>query len=604
MRSSQQIAELFYERRRLAGFERQRMRDVLSLYEGSVAIDLSELSESERPAVVNFARMGINQLGMRAASTMPVTDHFPLETGRRDWARKNADSRRRVNHAWWGKSRMNLLLRQRARHLFAYGASPVVVWPDMVNDMPSWQVRSPLDTFPAPHYGVSDLVPDDVIFAQTRTVQWVLHRHPDLWAYFHRAGPMDKVDVLEYIDRDEIHKVVCLAARPAFGMEVSRADTADWMTVQASAATIMRTPNRAGRPLCVIPKGITLERQAGLFDGIYGMYQQQARLQALSLHARQRGVFQETWLVTENEAATPEVVKKADAMMGEVGILRGGRFERATVDPQYATDTGIDRLARMQQLEAGIPSAFAGEGISNTRSGRGVETILGAATDPLLQEAHDLFTASLEEEDRAAIAVDKGWWGSDQKKVTVSFCGDKGRVVYTPNELWVTDEHDVRYPFPGGDVDNLNIATGQAMGAGIMSKKRAAQLNPLVENPEEEFDQIIAERLEDAFLQQIQSMATTPGAGMEPVDMAQLIRMVREDKADLLDAFDQVQKAAQQRQATPAESPEQMQPGVSPPGMGVEQPPGLFNASPDAQGLSRLLYGLRAPQMRSAAERA
>lgn len=603
MRSSQQIAELFYERRRLAGFERQRMRDVLSLYEGSVAIDLSELSESERPAVVNFARIGINQLGMRAASTMPVTDHFPLEFGRRDAARKNADNRRKVNHAWWGKSRMNLLLRQRARHLFAYGAAPVLVWPDMTNDMPTWQVRSPLDTYASPNYGVSDIVPDDVIFAQVRTVGWVRQRYPHLWAYFHRADNMDKVDVLEYMDRDEVHCVVCLAARPAYGYEVSRVDTADWLAQQASAATLYRFPNRAGRPLCVIPKGITLERQSGLFDGIYGMYQQQARLQALSLHARQRGVFQETWLVAENESAMPEVVKKADSMMGEVGILRGGRFERVSPDPQYATDTGIDRLAKMQQLEAGIPSAFAGEGISNTRSGRGVETILGAATDPLLQEAHDLFTASLEEENRIAIAMDKGFWGQDAKKLTVAFCGDKGRVNYTPNELWVTDEHAVRYPYPGGDVDNLNIATGQAMGSGVMSRKRAAQLNPLVENPEEEFDQITAERLEDAFLQQIQAMATTPGAGMEPVDLARLIRLVREDRADLIDAFDQVQKEAQARQATPAQSPEQMQPGVSPAGMGVEQPPGLFQSSPDAQGLSQLLYGLRAPQMRSAAER-
>jgi hypothetical protein len=602
LRTAAQIAELYYDRRRLAGFERQRMRDVCSLYEGDVAIDLSELSESERPAVVNFARMGINQLGMRAAGTMPVVEHLMIDGGRRDAARKAADKRRKINHGWWGESKLNLLMRQRARHLFAYGQTPVVLWPDMKKNMPTWQVRSPLDTFAAPTYGVGDIVPDNAIFAQVRTVGWVRMTFPHLAIYFHKAGDMDRVDVLEYVDRDQYHKLVCLAARPAYGYDVSRDDTAMWMATEATAATIVQLKNRAGVPWCVIPRAITLERNLGLFDGIFGMYQAQARLQALSLHARQKGVFQETWLVTDNENVVPEVLAQADAMMGQVGILRGGRFERVTPDPQYATDTGIDRLERAQQFEAGIPSAFGGQGISNTRSGRGVETVLGAATDPLLGEAHDIFVASLYEEDRIAIAMDKGYWGDESKRLFVSFNGEKGSVSYVPNDLWVTDEHIVRYPYPGGDADNLNIATGQAMGAGIMSRKTAASLNPLVPNPEQEFDQIVGERLQDAFLSQIQTMATTPGAGMEPVDLARLIQLVQDDELELIAAFQKVQAEAQARQARAAQTAEQMQPGVSPPGQGVEQP-GQFQTTPDQQGLSKLMFGLRAPQMRSMAER-
>lgn len=601
MRSAGDIASLFYERRQSAGVERQRMRDVCALYEGAVAIDLTELSVEERPAVINFARMGINQTAMRAAGVMPMVEHFPVDHGKREAARKRSDVRRKVTHGWWGESKQNLVLRQRARWMFAYASAPVLIWPDMAKGCPVWMPRSPLDTFAAPTWGVGDYCPADVIFAQARTVGWVRKNYPQHALHFHRSGNDDLVDVIEYVDHEQYHRVLCLGTRLRHGMEFA-ASAREWVAEMSPGVTLQQLPNRAGVPWAVVPKLISLERSVGLYDGIAGMYQAQARLQALSLHARMKGVFQEEWLVATQDGITPDVIRKADALTGEVGIVTGGRFERFVPDPQYATDTGIDRLERAQRVEAGIPGAWGGEGMSNVRTGRGVETILGAATDPLLQETHELFATSLTEENRIAIAIDRGYWGSESKTFFVAFNGDKGNVTYTPADLWETDRHVVRYPFPGGDVDSINIATGQAMGAGIMSRKTAATLNPLVENPEVEFDQIVAERLQDAFLTQVQTMAATPGGGWNPVDLAQFIRLVKSDQMEMLEAFDAVQKAAQERQAREAETLAQTMPGVAEPGGGVEQP-GMFQTQPDQQGLSQLLYSLRAPQMRAAAER-
>lgn len=601
MRTAGEIAALFYERRNYAGVERQRMRDVCALYEGAVAVDLSELSTEDRPAVINFARMGINQTAMRAAGVMPMVEHFAVDYGKRDAARKRADMRRKVTHGWWGESRQNLVLRQRARWLFAYASAPVLLWPDMKRGMPVWMPRSPLDTYAAPTWGVGDNVPADAIFAQVRTVAWVRANYPQHAIHFHRAGADDLVDVLEYVDAEQYHRVLCLGSRVRRGMELL-SSAREWVAEMSPGVTLQQLPNRAGVPWAVVPKLIGLERSVGLYDGIAGMYQAQARLQALSLHARMKGVFQEEWLVATNDMVTPDVIRKADALTGEVGIVTGGRFERVTPDPQYATDTGIDRLERAQRVEAGIPGAWGGEGMSNVRSGRGVETILGAATDPLLQETHELFATSLAEENRIAIAMDKGYWGDESKTFFVAFNGDKCNVTYRPTELWETDRHTVRYPFPGGDVDSINIATGQAMGAGIMSRKTAATLNPLVENPEQEFDQIIAERLQDAFLTQVQTMAATPGSGWNPVDLARFAELVRSDQMEMFEAFAKVQAEAQERQAREAESMAQTMPGVAEPGTGVEQP-GMFQTAPDQQGLSQLLFSLRAPQMRAAAER-
>lgn len=600
MRSAAQIAELFYERRQDAGTERQRMRDACSLYQGDIAIDLSELSAEERPAVVNYMRMGTNQLGMRAAGVMPMIEHLQVEYGRQDYARKKADLRRKVNHGWWGASKQNLILRKRARWMFAYAKAPVLMWPDMKTDMPMWQARSPLDTYAAPLFGVGDCLPVDAIFAQTRTVGWVRRFWPEHSIHFLRSKADDLVDVLEYTDADQFSKVLCLSSRTRRG-DIFASSASDWIAESGPAVMLTNIENRVGRPWAVILEAISLERPVGLYEGMFGMYQHQAKLQALSMIARQRGVFQEEWLVASGPGETPDIIRKADAMTGEVGIVTGGRFERVSPDPQYATDTGIDRMSRDQRVEAGVPAAYGGEGISNTRSGRGVETVLGAATDPLLQEAHELFAMSLLEENKIAIGMDKAYWGSESKRLFVAFNGDKCNVDYVPNDLWETDQHLVRYPYPGGDVDSINIATGQAVGAGVMSRRTAARLNPLVDNPEAEFDQITVERLQDAFFAQVQQMASTPGGGFEPIDLIRFMELVGSDRMEIIPAFRVVQGEAQRRQAAQAETPDQMQPGVSPPGAGVEQP-GAFNATPDQAGLSKLLFSLRAPQMRSAAE--
>lgn len=601
MRTAAEIAELFYQRRKEAGVERQRMRDACALYQGDIAIDLSELSAEERPAVVNYTRMGTNQMGMRAAGVMPIVEHLQVDFGKRDLARKRADTRRKVNHGWWGASKQNLVLRKRARWLFAYAKAPVLMWPDMKLDMPVWQARSPLDMYAAPLFGVGDCVPVDAIFAQVRTVGWVRRFWPEHAVHFLRNRTDDLVDVLEYTDADQFSKVLCLSSRTKRG-DIFASSALDWIAESGPAVMLVNIENRVGRPWAVVVEAISLERPMGLYDGLHGMYQAQGRLQALSLIARTKGVFQEQWLVAENGTTTPDVVRKADAMTGEVGIVSGGRFERVTLDPQYATDTGIDRLSQAQRVEAGVPAAYGGEGISNTRSGRGVETVLGAATDPLLQEAHELFSTSLVEENKIAIGMDKAYWGSESKRLFVAFNGDKCHVDYTPNALWETDEHVVRYPYPGGDVDSINIATGQAVGAGVMSKRTMARLNPLIENPEAEFDQIVVERLQDAFFQQVAQMAGTPGGGFEPVDLIRFIELVSSDQMEFIEAFGQVQAEAQKRQAAQAPTPEQMQPGVSPAGQGVEQP-GAFATAPDQEGLSTLLSTLRLPQRRAISEK-
>lgn len=606
MRNADDIAQLWFERRRRSGRERERMRQVRDLVNGDIVVPLSEIDSEDRPAVINLAKQGVNQMAMRAASTKPFVRYIAADFGHREKARKRADMKRRVNHGWWGANRMQLQLRQRGRWMFAYASSPVLIRPcfdrrSRTYDMPMWQPRNPLDTYAAPQRSQIDYCVDDAIFAQTRSVGWLRSRYPAAALPFRDASLDDLVDVLEYVDHEQISLVACLGARRWYEVAETFGAGADPFGADrhtGEAVFLEQLPNRADYPLVVATGNISLDRRVGDYDSLVGMYQAQARLMALSLLARERGVFQEAYLVQHpNSPEAPEVVVKADPRTGKLGVVRGGTIVRTNIDPQFATDTGIDRLERAQRVEAGVPADWGGESASNIRTARRGADVIAATIDPRLHEIHDIFAASLEDENRVAIKVDRAWFGNDRKSFHVSWAGDYGKVTYTPNDVFADgDTHEVKYPLPGGDVHDINIATGQAIGAGVMSKRTAAELNPLIENPEAEHDAVIAERLEEALLNQILTLAQSPEGPYQPVDLARIAQIVASDKKELFEAVMQVQREAQERQAAVAETPADAMPGLSMPGQGAEAQ-GAFQTTPSQQGLTQLLRSLTLPQV-------
>ena len=70
MKSPEDIVGIYRGRQKAAGPQREQMRDILNLYQGDIAVPLPEMRRDEKAAVVNLAKQGINQMGMRAASVM------------------------------------------------------------------------------------------------------------------------------------------------------------------------------------------------------------------------------------------------------------------------------------------------------------------------------------------------------------------------------------------------------------------------------------------------------------------------------------------------------------------------------------------------------
>jgi len=204
--------------------------------------------------------------------------------------------------------------------------------------------------------------------------------------------------------------------------------------------------------------------------------------------------------------------------------------------------------------------------------------------DFTVQETQKTLARALEEENRIAIAQCKAYAGNKPRSFYVSMGKVKGKVDYTPNKHFSTDDNVVSYSQAGADINNLVIAGGQRLAMGTMSKEAFMRIDPLVEDVEKERDSVVAEQLEESLLAGLQQQAAQ--GALPPSDLARIMELVKNDQADLAEAVTRVQREAQERQAEQVEpgAPE-AQPGIAQPGAGAEAGGGAPAGPPDLRAL-------------------
>jgi hypothetical protein len=582
MKTVEEIVELYKDRVDTQGPILRQMREVRQLANGDVIVPLNELDRNTKSSVANLLVQGLDQMSMRVASTMP-SPYFPALREGQDRSMKLARDRKRAMLAIWDQNRMSMKMRQRARHLLAYSNSPVYLKPNFDKRLPEWQLRNPLDTFAAPRIDIDNPVPDNVIFTYHRPYRWLMQNYGVLLNGTLRVanpGQDTLFTILEYVCANEIVTI-------AMGSEKSFDPVTGQTFPGQQAVELSRVINRTGMPLVVMPQRITLDKPRGQFDGLLGMYYTRARLQALTEIAIERGIFPDEYLVSR-PGENAEIIQIADGKTGQLGVVKGGDITQLQTNPGYKTDVALDRLERQERLEGAIPAEFGGESGTNIRTGRRGESILSATVDFRVQEAQELFASSLVEEDKIAIAIEKAYWGNASKSFYIPGTGG-GMKDYTPNKMWETDFHYVSYSASGADINNLVISLGQRLGTGLMSKESAREADPMISDPELERDRIVAEAIESALLQSVQAQAADPNGPYQPDDLAFIAEQVASNKMSLPQAIQAAQKRAQERQATPAPTgaPETM-PGLSPAGVGMEQP----MEAPAPSGIEGLLAQL------------
>lgn len=564
MLTPEEIVALYQQRRKTAGPIKEQMRRVRDLANGDVIVPLNELDKNAKASVANLLVQGLDQMSMRVASTMPSPFFPPTKEGS-ERSKANARQRKRAMLAIWDHNKMQMKMRRRARHLLGYSQSAVILKPDFKTLMPTWAVRNPLDTFPAPTDDPDNNLPYDCIFTYRVSAQYLMQNYGDLVSGRLRLGRISadtRYTLLEYVSPDSIQLVVL------------GSDDSPEMTpaerVGVEVIELENIPNRTGMPLAVVANRITLDKSRGQFDGVLGMYYTRARLQALTEIAIERGIFPEEYLIA-NSGENPEILQVADGKSGILGVVKGGTIQQLQLNPGYKTDTALDRLERQERLEGAIPAEFGGESATNIRTGRRGDSVLSATVDYRVQEAQAIFESSLMEEDRIAIAIEKAYWGTFQKSFYIPGRAAAGRSMYIPNQLWTNDFHYVTYSAAGSDVNALVVGLGQRLGAGIISKETARESDPLIADPDLEHDRIIAEGVEAALLSSIQQQAVDPNGPYQPEDLAYLTKLVVENDVPLFEAVRRTDQRARDRQAAMVQpgAPEAM-PGLAQPGMGAE----------------------------------
>ena len=79
--NAEQIVQLYEQRKRAAGPVHEQMKKIRELANGDVIVPLNELDKSAQASVANLLVIGLDQMSMRVASTMPTPYFPPIKEG-------------------------------------------------------------------------------------------------------------------------------------------------------------------------------------------------------------------------------------------------------------------------------------------------------------------------------------------------------------------------------------------------------------------------------------------------------------------------------------------------------------------------------------------
>lgn len=585
MKEIRDIYDLYEMRKKRLSSSHQAALLVQQAYYGEIILPLPEIDKAERPLVANLLYQGGEQRAMRVASTMPDVQYPSADPGK-PRADKLARQRRLVNLAWWDDDHYRMKLRKRARYMVYYASTPVVIRPNFRENRPTWQIRNPLTTF-APELDTGEMCPPDVIFTYTKSYAWIVQNYPEQVKKLNVHPEMAMSYVcLEYIDQYEyVTAVIGAKYQPTtmvYGQETNSPGTPDGEIVELD-----RVPNRLGRTPTVIAGRIGLETPRGEFDGVVGLYQAQARLMALMMHGMQRAVYPEMWLVDNpNTPEGAQIVTHADPIKGITGRVTGGQLTTIHPLPEALGSNFVNDLERAIRIESGTPAELGGESTSNVRTGKRGDAILSAVLDFPIQEEQELLEVSMREENRIAIEIDKAYFPQNK---SVYFSGSFGMIDYQAVDFWSGLQNLwVKFAHAGVDAQGLPVEIGQRVGMGTLSKRSAMEIDPLIEDPQGEFDRMNTETLRAGLLASLSAMAQDPSAA--PM-IARIMKAQRESEVEIEDAVEAVHQEMQAEQAQQAQQAQMQQPSPDQqPGMGAPAAIGPPPAS--SQNLTSLLSGL------------
>lgn len=581
MKDQKQIETIYLARKRDLATVHAEMMLFDDFVADKLPVPLPELDRNEKSAIANLAGQGLKQISQRVGSVLPMPE-WPSVRGGFDEHDKRAAKRKRANLGWWEQNDMQAVLTLRAEYLLAHAMAPVSVLPDPSTGVPTWRVRDPRETFPARSADPLNITPRDTIFAYKAQWGWLRQTYGTRVEDLRRpekCSDDQTFTMVEYVSDEQITYLAMSDVEPSYStMGLSKTVVVEHMA------------NRAGCPLVFVPTLFGVGGMRGKFTGTIGVHQMRAKLLALAYITASKGAAPDTWLEPFDGQSIPQIETPPDHREGTPGVISGGKLKVVNVDPSFASGQMMSILERELRQAGGIPAAFGGEAPVTVQTGRLASNLTASAIDFPIQEAQRKFERSLECENKAAVAIVRNWTPG-RRSFYVGWKGNSGQVDYDPREDFDTDNNQVRYPLAGSDMNNLLVRTQGKVASGLWSLQTAREQDPETADAEVEHDRVVAELLERALLDSLAQQAAQ--GAIPPADLARIMLLVRTDKAELAAAIEQVQREAQERQATPVPADDPAaQPGLAQVGAGAEAM-ATPSGPPDLSGLSSIVSQIR-----------
>jgi hypothetical protein len=547
---------------------------------------VAEADDAQLPSTTpSLIAQGIDFIGRQAASVMPQM-HSPVvdpskETGVR--SREFAAIRRKVLGATHHKSRTKLHLRRGYRHLAGYATTALVVVPDFDCAMPRLELRDPLTAYPEPRAAEDLRPPSNVAFVFAKSVDWLRRNFPAC----HSTIPAETLgtdtwDMVEWVDEDVIVLGI-LGPRDVERRELGAAG------VLGASMELARWPNPTGLCPAYLPAAVTLDRIVSQMAMLTGQVDLMNRLQALAIASGEKAIFRDRYIVGDS-INVPRLVggQWKDGRTGEVNIvLDAKQIGELAGTPDPNTQMMIDRLERNARIDSGLVPQAGGETYGALRTGRGIDSLMGAAVDPRIQEVQEVMEVALEHINTVMLESYKAYWPQRTYTLFSGRQADDAIVEFVPERHVETTENVVSYTIPGADVQGTTIQLGQLLGMKAISLHTLRSRHPYIDDPDGE-----ATRVEEEFLEQavLEGIANQAASGQLPVAYLAKIEKHRKRSPDIMTALLAAEEELKAEQAAVAPepepgqfaSPEQM-PGMAP-GQAPPVPPTAGQLPPGGIG--------------------
>lgn len=584
----------------------QRMMAVKAHYNADVYVPTFDIPGEEQehhsPSPLLIAD-AVDKNAQRAASVVPVVQ-CPEPMSGRNGADKAIHKAKGIRGGWRKSGLIEMGFPRLYRHYFAYGTGSMIVEPNLEVGCPIFQIRDPLQTYGEPKAPEDFSAPKYVGFVYAKSRDWILRSYPEARSVLEKhvrstvAG--DMWDILEFWDGEEI-LVGILGPRTPY--LVSRdVSFMEWRKDTRSLNMLLRRwENRAGMVPGYAPRRVTLDRIESSVMKLTGHVNELGRLRTIEMIAAEKAI--DPTIIAFGDGETPVMIntpnqRLADGRDGIVNLIDGARgVQVVRLDPSIVGRQVADQIERSYMQSAGLDPLMVGEARgASLRTGRALRTMSEYSLDPHIQEAQRIVARAVEVVNEGYIATLQGYYGNKMISLYTGNPADR-KAVEIKGKDYDTVHNTVFYPLPGADLNETNVALGQAMQTQQMSAKTARVINPLVADPEFEEQQIFVEAMERALAQGFLAMSQDPNSGATLVDLAQAVQSFK-THGDITRAITDMDTSARQRQANQQPTPEQMVGGIEPGNPGAAaQPqalPAQFQESTDGQRLRRILTNLNA----------